>query len=74
MIRIADQIKKSFHSDVFIVIHNKDTDRISSHTTDLEFDLTKIAKLVKKDVEDRVSSKKVESYLKIDFNQLSSTV
>jgi len=60
MVRVAQQIKKQCRADVFIVVHKKDTDRIFSYTTDMEFDLSKVFKLVHRDVEERVCSKKAE--------------
>ena len=74
MVRIADQMRKRFNSDVFIVIHQRDTNQITSHATDVEFDLAKVVELMRKDVEYRISTRKVEHYLNIDYKQLTNKV
>ena len=50
LIRVAEQIKKQCDSDIFIVVHKKDTNKMFSYSTNLNFDLEKVSKLIQKDV------------------------
>jgi len=60
LVRKAQQIIKHCESDIFIVIHKHDTDRMFSFSSNEEFDLAKVAKLIRKDVSERVQVKKAE--------------
>ena len=51
MLRVADQIKKLCASDIFILVHKKDSDNIFSYSTDHKFDLSRVSQLVMRDVE-----------------------
>ena len=50
LIRRAEQVKISCNSDVFIVIHNKENNKMFSYTSDPEFNLEAVSELILKEV------------------------
>lgn len=59
-------IKKHF-SDVFIVIHNKEIDKIYSHSTSKDFSLEKITALILREVQTGAFLKKNQIHEQTDF-------
>ena len=51
LFRKAEQVVRYCTSEVFIIVHNKDTDKLFSFTSDREFNLENISKLVLRDVQ-----------------------
>ena len=50
LLRRAEQVKTSCNSDVFIVIHNKENNKIFSYTSDPMFNLEVVSELILKEV------------------------
>jgi sulfur transfer protein SufE len=50
LFRKAEQVVKQCNSEVFIIVHNKDSDKIFSFTSDAKFSLEKISDLVLRDI------------------------
>ena len=50
LFRKAEQMVKACNTDVFIIVHNKDNDKLFSITSDTEFNLQKISSLVLRDI------------------------
>ena len=48
--RKADAMKSQFNSDIFIVVYQKDMDKIYTHSTSRNFTLERITKLILRDV------------------------
>ena len=51
LFRKAEQVVKYCNSEVFIIVHKKDSDKIFSFTSDAKFNLEKISSLVLRDVQ-----------------------
>jgi len=49
LFRKAEQVVRYCNSEVFIIVHNLDNDKIFSFTSDKDFDLEKISDLVLRD-------------------------
>lgn len=49
LFRKAEQVVRYCNSEVFIIVHNHDSDKIFSFTSDKNFDLEKISDLVLRD-------------------------
>jgi len=49
LIRKAEQVVRKCNSEVFIMVHHKDSDRLFSFTSDIKFNLEKISELVLRD-------------------------
>lgn len=63
------------NSDVYIIVHQKDTDKIFSFTSDEEgFTLEKISALVLRDVQQGACLKKNKKYDGTDFHQVKKNI
>ena len=51
LFRKAEQVVRGCNSDVFIIVHQRTTDKIFSFTSDSDFTLEKISTLVLRDVQ-----------------------
>ena len=74
LFRKAEQVVRSCNSDVFIIVHHKDTDKIFSFTSDRGFTLERISTLVLRDVQQGASLKKNKQYEETDFLQVKRNV
>ena len=74
LLRKAEQIYKYCNSDVFIVIHKHDTDRVFSFTTNQNFELSQVAKLLHKDVNDRVQVRKIQKFFQPEIAQINHRI
>lgn len=50
LFRKAEQVVRYCNSDVFIIVHNKDSDKIFSYTSENKFNLESITSLILRDV------------------------
>ena len=50
LFRKAEQVVRYCNSEVFIIVHNKDSDKIFSFTSDEKFNLERITHLVLRDI------------------------
>jgi len=67
LFRKAEQVVRSCNSDVYIIVHHKDSDKIFSFTSHPGFTLEKISTLVLRDVQQGASLKKNKQYEDTDF-------
>jgi hypothetical protein len=74
LFRRAEQVVKSCNSDVFIIVHQKDTDKIFSFTSDRKFTLEKISELVLRDVQQASLLKKNQQYKDMDFEKVKRNI
>jgi len=74
LFRKAEQVVKSCNSDVFIIVHQKDTDKIFSFTSDREFTLEKISDLVLRDVQNAGFLKKNKQYKNTNFSKIKNNI
>jgi hypothetical protein len=65
---------RSCNSDVFILVHQKDTDKIFSFTSDRHFTLEKISTLVVRDVQQGSFLKKNKHYKETDFTKVKQNI
>lgn len=72
--RKAEQVVKSCNSDVFVLVHQKDTDKIFSFSSHRNFDLEKISELVLRDVQQGLYLKKNAMYKDTDFDRVKRNV
>lgn len=74
LFRKADQVVKGCNSDVFIIVHQKDTDKIFSYSSDPTFNLEKISSLVLRDVQQGQYLKKNMLYRETDFEKVKRNI
>ena len=67
LFRKAEQVVKSCKSNVFIIVHHKESDKIFSFTSDREFTLESISSLVLRDLQQGSRLKKNKNYEGTDF-------
>ena len=65
---------KGCHADVFIIVHQRDTDKIFSFTSDRDFTLEKISGLVLRDVQQGQYLKKNMVYRDTDFELVKRNI
>ena len=70
LFRKAEQVVRGCQSDVFIIVHQKTTDKIFSFTSDQEFTLEKISGLILRDVERSNYLKKNKKYHDVNFEEV----
>lgn len=74
LFRKAEQVVRSCNSDVFIIVHQKDTNKIFSFTSDKDFDLERISTLVLRDVQQGIYLKKNMMYKTTDFDLVKRNI
>ena len=70
LFRKAEQLTKNSNSDVFIVVHNKDTDKFFSFTSHKDFNLQKISSRLLKDLQTASFLKKNQKFETEDFDTI----
>jgi len=71
LFRKAEQVVKQCNSDVFIIVHQKDSDKIFSFTSKDEFNLEKISFLILRDIQSGSYLKKNRKYTDTDFDKVN---
>ena len=74
LFRKADQVVKSCNSEVFIIVHNKDSDKIFSFTSDIQFNLEKISELVLRDIRQSAILQKNKKCEGENFEQIRNNI
>ena len=74
MFRKAEQVVKYCNSEVFIIVHKKDSDKIFSFTSDKQFNLEKISTLVLRDVQQSAILQKNKKFATEDFDKIMSNI
>jgi hypothetical protein len=81
LIRNAEKLNKLCDCELFILIHNKITDKIFSYNSDPSFDLVRVTDLILKDIhKEKLQGKKAETrkkrsqYKKINFTQSNENI
>lgn len=74
LMRKADAIAKSFDSNVFVIMHNRDSDKIFSYTSDPNFGLEHVSELLLNDKKMRnkatqckIKHQRIKSGRTVDF-------
>lgn len=74
LIRKAESLNKKFETDVFIVIHQKQSDKIYAFTSDKNYSLERISDLILRDVRAGAFLKKNRIFEDTDFQQVKQNV
>ena len=74
LFRKAEQLVKGCNSQVFIIVHNSDTDKMFSFTSDEKFNLEKISRLVLRDVQQGAFLHKNKKFVEEDFEQIKNNI
>ena len=74
LFRKAEQLVKNCNSEVFIIVHNKDTDKLFSFTSDRQFNLEKISELVLRDVHQGAVLKKTKKFESENFEAIKNNI
>jgi molecular chaperone DnaK (HSP70) len=74
LFRKAEQVVKYCNSEVFIIVHKKDSDKIFSFTSDKTFNLEKISSLVLRDVQQSAILQKNKKFQTEDFDKIMSNI
>ena len=74
LFRKAEQVVKYCNSDVFIIVHQKDNDKIFSFSSAQDFNLEKISALVLRDVQSNAYLKKFRKFEDTDFEKVNQNV
>lgn len=74
LFRKAEQVVKYCNSEVFIIVHKKDSDKIFSFTSDKTFNLEKISTLVLRDVQQSAILQKNKKFQTEDFDKIMSNI
>lgn len=74
LFRKAEQLVRSCNSEVFIIVHNKDTNKLFSFTSDQKFNLEKISTLVLKDIQQSAFLHKNKKFTGEDFETIKSNI
>lgn len=69
LFRKADQVIKNCPSDIFIVIHHKENDKIYTYTSDKNFTLQKISELILRDLSTGAFLNKNKKFEDVDFEK-----
>ena len=70
LFRKAEQVVRYCNSEVFIIVHNHDSDKIFSFTSDKNFDLEKISDLVLRDCQQGAYLNKNRKFENTDFEKV----
>lgn len=70
LFRKAEQVVRYCNSEVFIIVHNHDSDKIFSFTSDKNFDLEKISDLVLRDCQQGAYLNKNRKFDNTDFEKV----
>ena len=70
LFRKAEQVVKYCNSECFIIVFNKDTDKLFSFTSDEQFNLEKISRLVLRDCQAGAFLHKNKKFAEEDFEQI----
>ena len=74
LFRKAEAVVKRFNSDVFIVIHQKDSDKIYTYTNDKTYSLERVSDLILRDVRSGAFLKKNRWFEDTDFSSVKRNV
>ena len=74
LFRKAEAVTKYCNADVFIIVHQKDSDKIFSFSSDPDFTLEKISALVLRDMSQGSFLKKNKIYEGTDFEQVGRNI
>ena len=74
LFRKAEQVVRYCNSEVFIIVHNLDSDKIFSFTSDKDFDLEKISDLVLRDCQQGALLNKNRKFENVDFDKVKHNI
>lgn len=74
LFRKADQVMRYCNSDVFILVHNKDSDKIFHYMSDKSFNLEKISNLIHRDVIHGACLHKNRKFEDVDFEKVKRNI
>ena len=74
LFRKAEQVVRYCNSEVFIIVHNMDSDKIFSFTSDKDFNLEKISGLVLRDCQQGAYLNKNRKFEHTDFEQVKKNI
>ena len=74
LFRKAEQVVRHCNSEVFIIVHNNDTEKLFSFTSDREFNLEKISDLVLRDVQEGALLKKTKKFKGENFENIKNNL
>ena len=74
LFRKAEQVVRYCNSEVFIIVHNLDSDKIFSFTSDKDFDLEKISDLVLRDCQQGALLNKNRKFENVDFEKVKRNI
>ena len=74
LFRKAEQVVRYCNSEVFIIVHNKDTDKLFSFTSDQQFNLEKISALVLRDVQQGAMLKKTKKFENENYDNIKRNI
>ena len=74
LFRKAEQVVRYCNSEVFIIVHNHDSDKIFSFTSDKNFNLEKISTLVLRDCQQGAYLNKNRKFEHTDFEKVKNNI
>lgn len=74
LFRKAEQVVRYCNSEVFIIVHNLDNDKIFSFTSDQDFNLEKISTLVLRDCQQGAYLNKNRKFEQTDFEKVKQNI
>ena len=74
LFRKAEQVTRYCNSDVFIIVHNKDSDKIFHYMSEKAFNLEKIANLIHRDVIQGAALHKNRKFEDVDFEKVKRNI
>lgn len=74
LIRKADALGKKFQANVFIAIHQKESDKIYTFTNDNNYSLERVSDLIRRDVCSGAFLKKNRAFEETDFQHVKQNI
>ena len=69
LFRKAEQVVKSCPTDIFIVVHHKENDKIYTYANDINFTLQKVSELILRDLSSGSFLNKNKKFEDVDFEK-----
>lgn len=74
LFRKAEQVVRYCNSDVFIIVHNKESDKIFTYTSDKKFNLESITSLILRDVIHGAALHKNRKFEDVNFEKVRRNI
>ena len=74
LFRKAEQVAKQCLSDIFIVVHNKENDKIYTYANDKNFTLQRISELILRDLSTGAFLNKNKIFEEVDFEKVKQDI